>query len=108
MPGGSGLTGSCWDFGVSSINGQPITEQLREVFPAHLDCVPGVRFHCWVRYSVGMLAGILRNKWQDSFISGLALLGLSIPVFWLALLLTLFFSLTLGWLPVSGRFRPAV
>ena len=34
----------------------------------------------------------------------LALLGFSIPVFWLALLLTLFFSLTLGWLPVSGRF----
>ena len=30
--------------------------------------------------------------------------GFSIPVFWLALLLTLFFSLTLGWLPVSGRF----
>lgn len=34
----------------------------------------------------------------------LALLGFSIPVFWLALLLTLFFSLTLGWFPVSGRF----
>jgi cationic peptide transport system permease protein len=45
-----------------------------------------------------------RNKWQDKFISALALLGFSIPVFWLALLLTLFFSLTMGWLPVSGRF----
>lgn len=51
-----------------------------------------------------MLAGIYRNKWQDKFISAIALLGFSIPVFWLALLLTLFFSLTLGWLPVSGRF----
>lgn len=37
-------------------------------------------------------------------ISAVALVGFSIPVFWLALLLTLFFSLTLGWLPVSGRF----
>ena len=53
---------------------------------------------------VGMLAGIYRDKWQDKFISALALLGFSIPVFWLALLLTLFFSLTMGWLPVSGRF----
>jgi cationic peptide transport system permease protein len=51
-----------------------------------------------------MLAGIYRNKWQDKFISALALLGFSIPIFWLALLLTLFFSLTMGWLPVSGRF----
>ncbi|MFK9516906.1 peptide ABC transporter permease, partial [Escherichia coli] len=47
---------------------------------------------------------IYRNKWQDKFISALALIGFSIPVFWLALLLTIFFSLTLGWLPVSGRF----
>ena len=51
-----------------------------------------------------MLAGIMRNKWPDTLISALALLGFSIPVFWLALLLTLFFSLTLGWFPVSGRF----
>lgn len=53
---------------------------------------------------VGMLAGITRNKWQDRTISMFALLGFSIPVFWLALFLTLFFSLNLGWLPVSGRF----
>ncbi|MDE9567320.1 peptide ABC transporter permease, partial [Xenorhabdus bovienii] len=33
-----------------------------------------------------------------------ALCGFSIPIFWLALLLTLLFSLHLGWLPVSGRF----
>ncbi len=58
----------------------------------------------WWGIPVGMLAGIYRNKWQDKFISALALIGFSIPVFWLALLLTLFFSLTLGWLPVSGRF----
>ncbi len=51
-----------------------------------------------------MLAGITRNKWQDRCISALALMGFSIPVFWLALLLTLLFSLTLGWLPVSGAF----
>ena len=67
-----------WDFGVSSINGQLISEQLREVFPATMELC--------------------------TLISAVALVGFSIPVFWLALLLTLFFSLTLGWLPVSGRF----
>ncbi|SUH15498.1 peptide transporter permease SapB [Salmonella enterica subsp. enterica] len=43
-----------------------------------------------------MLAGVTRSKWPDRFISALALLGFSIPVFWLALLLTLFFSLNAG------------
>jgi cationic peptide transport system permease protein len=64
----------------------------------------GLRLCSAGRYSGGDAGGIYRNKWQDKFISALALLGFSIPIFWLALLLTLFFSLTLGWLPVSGRF----
>ncbi len=94
-----------WDFGVSSINGQLISEQLKVVFPATMElCVLAFGFALMVGIPVGMLAGIYRNKWQDKFISALALIGFSIPVFWLALLLTLFFSLTLGWLPVSGRF----
>ncbi len=94
-----------FDFGVSSINGQPIAEQLKEVFPATMElCILAFGFALVVGIPVGMLAGITRNKWQDKFISAIALLGFSVPVFWLALLLTLFFSLTLGWLPVSGRF----
>jgi ABC-type proline/glycine betaine transport system permease subunit len=67
-------------------------------------CILAFGFALMVGIPVGMLAGITRNKWQDKLISALALLGFSVPVFWLALLLTLFFSLTLGWLPVSGRF----
>ncbi|EDW9443045.1 peptide ABC transporter permease SapB, partial [Salmonella enterica subsp. houtenae] len=67
-------------------------------------CILAFGFALMVGIPVGMLAGITRSKWPDRFISALALLGFSIPVFWLALLLTLFFSLTLGWLPVSGRF----
>ena len=66
-----------WDFGVSSINGQLISEQLKVVFPATMEL-------CILAFGFALMVGI--------------------PVFWLALLLTLFFSLTLGWLPVSGRF----
>lgn len=94
-----------WDFGVSSINGQLINTQLREVFPATLElCFYAFTLALLVGIPAGMLAGVMRNKWQDKLISALALVGFSIPVFWLALLLTLFFSLNLGWLPVSGRF----
>ena len=95
-----------WDFGVSSINGQPIAEQLKEVFPATMElCILAFGFALIVGIPVGMIAGITRHKWQDNLINAIALLGFSIPVFWLALLLTLFCSLTLGWLPVSGRFH---
>ncbi len=94
-----------FDFGVSSINGQPITQQLREVFPATMElCLLAFGLALLVGIPLGIIAGVMRNKWQDKVISALALLGFSLPVFWLALLLTLFFSLNLGWLPVSGRF----
>lgn len=94
-----------WDFGVSGINGQLISQQIREVFPATMElCVLAFGFALLTGIPVGMLAGIMRNKWQDNLISALALFGFSIPLFWLALLLTLLFSLSLEWLPVSGRF----
>ncbi|MBM7341196.1 putrescine export ABC transporter permease SapB [Pantoea coffeiphila] len=93
------------DFGVSSINGQSINQQLREVFPATLElCFMAFALAMLIGIPLGIVAGVMRNKWQDKLLSALALLGFSLPVFWLALLLTLFFSLNLGWLPVSGRF----
>lgn len=94
-----------WDFGVSSINGQAISEQLREVFPATMElCVLAFTMALFIGIPLGIIAGVMRGKWQDTAISTFALLGFSIPVFWLALLLMLYFSLHLGWLPVSGRF----
>lgn len=92
------------DFGVSAINGQPISMQLKQVLPATIElCLLAVCLALLIGVPAGMLAGITHNKWQDKAISALALVGFSVPVFWLALLLTLLFSLTLGWLPVSGR-----
>lgn len=94
-----------WDFGVSSINGQSINAQLHDVFPATMElCLLSFALALLIGIPVGILAGVMRNRWQDNLISALALIGFSIPVFWLALLFILFFSLTLGWFPVSGRF----
>ncbi|QJW55440.1 Putrescine export system permease protein SapB [Serratia plymuthica] len=94
-----------WDFGVSSINGQAISEQLREVFPATMElCLLAFTLALFIGIPLGIIAGVMRGKWQDTAISTFALIGFSMPVFWLALLLMLFFSLHLGWLPVSGRF----
>nr|WP_228457083.1 putrescine export ABC transporter permease SapB [Serratia symbiotica] len=95
-----------WDFGVSSINGQAISEQLREVFPATMSlCLLAFTLSLFIGIPLGIIAGVMRGKWQDTVISTFALVGFSIPVFWLALLLILFFSLHLNWLPISGRFN---
>ncbi|MGV7961412.1 putrescine export ABC transporter permease SapB [Photorhabdus tasmaniensis] len=94
-----------WDFGVSSINGELISEQLWEVFPATMElCILAFSAALLAGIPLGIIAGVWRNKAADTVITSIALVGFSIPIFWLALLLTLFFSLYLGWLPVSGRF----
>ncbi|MDE9440765.1 putrescine ABC transporter permease SapB [Xenorhabdus bovienii] len=94
-----------WDFGISSINGERIIEQLYSVFPATMElCILSFSMALLIGIPLGIIAGVWRNKKADTIISTFALLGFSIPVFWLALLLTLLFSLYLGWLPVSGRF----
>ncbi|MBI6550347.1 putrescine export ABC transporter permease SapB [Xenorhabdus lircayensis] len=94
-----------WDFGISRINGERIIEQLYEVLPATMElCILSFSMALLIGIPLGIIAGVWRNKKVDTIISTFALCGFSIPVFWLALLLTLLFSLHLGWLPVSGRF----
>ncbi|MGP4123126.1 MAG: putrescine export ABC transporter permease SapB [Sodalis sp. (in: enterobacteria)] len=91
-------------FGVSSINGLSISLQLIEVFPATIElCLLAFFLALLVGIPLGIIAGVARGKWQDISISIFALLGLSMPVFCLGLLLTLYFSLHLGWFPVAGR-----
>lgn len=51
---------------------------------------------------LGIIAAVKQNTFIDSLTMFVALLGVSIPVFWLGLMLLLFFSLKLGWFPVSG------
>lgn len=58
---------------------------------------------CLFALPLGIVAALRRGRWADSLSTGFALLGVSIPNFWLGPMLILVFSLKLGWLPVSGR-----
>src|SRR4030095_8067956 len=51
----------------------------------------------------GIVAAVRRNTVADYAVMGVSLTGYSMPIFWWALLLILFFSVQLGWTPVSGR-----
>lgn len=56
----------------------------------------------------GLLAAIRRGTWIDTLVTVLANIGICIPVFWLAILLTYAFGLKLGWLPIAGYTSPTV
>ena len=88
-----------------NLQGEPIVNEVMAVFPATLE----LSFFAFVLslligIPVGTLAGVKRGKYIDTAISSITLVGYSIPLFWLATLLILLFSLKLGWLPVSGRY----
>lgn len=51
---------------------------------------------------VGTLAAVFRGKWVDRLLMVLAMLGISAPVFWIAVIFQLTFGLRLGWFPISG------
>ncbi len=59
---------------------------------------------------VGMLAGVVaavwRGRWPDRVATTLALMGLSTPTFWLAMIMVLVFAVSLGWFPASGMHQP--
>ncbi|MBL1378070.1 ABC transporter permease [Zobellella iuensis] len=92
------------DFGISSATGMPVLGALGQYFPATLElCLAAFVISMLVGVPIGTLAALRQGRWQDTLILTGTLVGYSIPVFWLGLLLVMFFSLNLGWLPVSGQ-----
>ncbi len=93
------------NLGISS-TGIPMSTEILKVFPATLElCFFAFILSLVIGIPLGTIAGVRRGRPIDTIISSITLLGYSIPLFWLAMLLILLFSLHLGWLPVSGRYN---
>jgi peptide/nickel transport system permease protein len=91
------------DLGISLFSQRPIGELLLERIPATLLLtVAALGFALAIAVPLGVLAALRKNSAWDTGAMGFALLGVSIPNFWLGPLLILVFSLGLGWFPVSG------
>ncbi|MEZ8143084.1 MULTISPECIES: ABC transporter permease subunit [Enterovibrio] len=87
-------------------NGLPVTESLSLVFPATMElCFFAFLLALIIGIPFGTLAGIRRGSVADVMISSITLLTFSMPIFWMAILMIMVFSLYLGWLPVSGRYN---
>src|ERR1043166_7184006 len=73
-------------------------------FPATLELAfCAMVFAIVIGIPAGVLAAERRGSAYDHALMGVALTGYSMPIFWWGLLLILFFSVWLGWTPVSGR-----
>lgn len=92
------------DWGVSFITGTSIYEQVFRVLPATIELAMYALFYSFiVAIPLGILASSDAHPWLDKSILALSIIGFSMPIFWLALLLILIFSIGLGWFPTSGR-----
>jgi peptide/nickel transport system permease protein len=91
------------DLGRSIVGDQPVADILMSRFPATLALTLSSLFIAVVvGMSLGFLAAYKRGTWVDAGSMVLAIVGVSMPHFWLGLLLLFLFSLTLQWLPVAG------
>lgn len=92
------------NFGVTK-NGVPIVEELKTVFPATLElCLLAFVISLLIGIPIGTLAGMKQGKWIDTAISFTSMSGYSAPLFWIALLMIMVFSLHFEVFPVAGRY----
>jgi peptide/nickel transport system permease protein len=92
------------DLGTSLRTQQPVTAQIAERLPATAELASAAMLVAVaLALPLGLIAAVWRGGWVDQSAMGLALVGISVPGFWLGPLLALIFAVELGWLPVSGR-----
>lgn len=91
------------DLGTSYSTQRPVSDEVFSRFPYtfRLSIVAGV-VSILLAIPLGIVAAVKQNTWFDSVSMMISLIGVSMPIFWLALLLVLCFSLNLGWFPVQG------
>lgn len=98
---GNALAG---DFGRSFFHRRPVADVIAERLPATIELTLVAMFIALaVSIPLGVAAAVRRGSLLDKAATVTALVGVSMPAFWLGIMLILFFAVQLGWMPVSGR-----
>ncbi|OIJ22206.1 nickel ABC transporter permease subunit NikB [Anaerobacillus alkalidiazotrophicus] len=93
-----------FDLGESIISKKPVLEMIMNRLPATISLsIGGLVVLFLISIPFGIVGAIYENRWPDYLTRWFALIGASVPSFWLGLLLIYFFSLKLNLLPVMGK-----
>jgi len=91
------------DFGTSLILNQSVVSAVAERLPITLSlALVSFVITIPVGIALGVTAACFRDTWFDAGVMAVALVGVSLPNFWVAILSVILFSVTLGWLPSAG------
>ena len=86
---------------------RPVTQALWErAEPTTLLALLAVAIATLIGVPCGIVGAVFRGRWIDQVFTGLAMLGASVPSFWLGIVLIQLFAVSLGWFPVSGYGDP--
>ncbi len=97
------------DFGISLTSRRPVAEDLQEYWPATVELVLLSFVLAFpIGIALGTLAAVKRNSWVDHLNRVVSILGVSVPVFWLAIVALLLFYVKLPLYPGIGRIDPSV
>jgi dipeptide transport system permease protein len=92
------------DLGTSIVSKRSVMSEFSARFPATLELsIVGLLFAVILGIPLGIIAAVKRNTFWDYSVTGISLIGYSMPIFWWGLILILIFSVQLGITPVSGR-----
>ena len=97
------------DMGRSIFQNQPVSEIIMSRLGATIElALAALAVAVVIGVPLGVVAAMRQGSWVDTGAMLLAQLGVSMPVYWLAILLMLAFAVQLGWLPSIGRGEPVV
>jgi peptide/nickel transport system permease protein len=97
------------DLGTSIVTGRPVTVELLERLPATFELTAfAMLVAVLVGVPVGVIAAVKQYSLLDKVTSVLALTGISMPIFWLAMILVVIFGVNLELLPFPGRLDPTI
>lgn len=92
------------DLGYSYVLKRPVTDLIAERLPATIELAVGALFFSLIiAIPIGVISAVRQNSWLDRLSMSGAFVGISMPGFWLGIILILVFSVQLHWLPVQGR-----
>ena len=95
------------DLGQSILTKEPVSKDLAKRIPItiHIGALAFI-LSALIGIPAGIISAIRRGTWLDTVVTTLANIGITIPIFWLGIMLMWLFAVKLGWLPTSGYTSP--